>query len=160
MATTIFDKPLDHDVSEKLNTGNVYNGLDQESSGYALDARQGKALNTAIETLNKKLMDSDIYLSDVRLFKYNGIETYIRLFVIPVTSPTKDADITVQTPSGFPAYNKILHTSVSFYVNGNMVEADSQYIRVYIGSNNEMHVIQSLGNLSSLAIRLFVVFVK
>ena len=52
MATTIFDKPLDHDVSEKLNTGNVYNGLDKESSGYALDARQGKALNQAIGTLN------------------------------------------------------------------------------------------------------------
>ncbi len=53
MATTIFDKPLDHDVSEKLNTGNVYNGLDQESSGYALDARQGKALNQAIANLNE-----------------------------------------------------------------------------------------------------------
>lgn len=57
MATTIFDKPLDHDVSEKLNTGNVYNGLDQESSGYALDARQGKALNEAIETLSNDISD-------------------------------------------------------------------------------------------------------
>ena len=32
-------------VATKFNAANVYNGLDKTESGYALDARQGKALN-------------------------------------------------------------------------------------------------------------------
>lgn len=32
-------------IANKLDTANVYNGLDKSASGYALDARQGKALN-------------------------------------------------------------------------------------------------------------------
>ena len=36
-------------LATKLNTSNVYNKLDQNKSGYALDARQGKTLNDKID---------------------------------------------------------------------------------------------------------------
>lgn len=35
-------------LNAKLDTANVYNGLDKTAAGYALDARQGKALNDSI----------------------------------------------------------------------------------------------------------------
>lgn len=35
-------------IASKLDTANVYNGLDKTASGFALDARQGKLLNEAI----------------------------------------------------------------------------------------------------------------
>ncbi len=38
-------------VATKLNASAVYNGLDKTASGFALDARQGKALNDKITTL-------------------------------------------------------------------------------------------------------------
>lgn len=38
-------------LGNKLDKANVYNGLDQENSGYALDARKGKALNDTITAL-------------------------------------------------------------------------------------------------------------
>ena len=41
-----------------LDEDNVYNGLDQTDSGYALDARQGKTLNDAIDN---KLDKANVY---------------------------------------------------------------------------------------------------
>ena len=41
-----------------LNEDNVYNGLDQTDSGYALDARQGKALK---DTIDDKLDKANVY---------------------------------------------------------------------------------------------------
>ena len=41
-------------VATKLNTANVVNNLTTTSSGYALDARQGKALGDRVETLEHK----------------------------------------------------------------------------------------------------------
>lgn len=41
-----------------LNEDNVYNGLDQTNSGYALDARQGKALK---ETIDDKFDKANVY---------------------------------------------------------------------------------------------------
>lgn len=48
MAGDITD--LETAVGGKLDTSKVYNGLDKTASGFALDARQGKALNDSIAT--------------------------------------------------------------------------------------------------------------
>ena len=39
---------LSDEVDGKLDEASVYNGVDQEASGFALDARQGKALSDAL----------------------------------------------------------------------------------------------------------------
>lgn len=43
-------------IGNKLDSANVYNGLDKTSSGYALDARQGKILSDSANNLRKGLM--------------------------------------------------------------------------------------------------------
>lgn len=42
----------------KLNTANVYNGLDKTAAGYALDARQGKVLNSYSLLLHDEIPDT------------------------------------------------------------------------------------------------------
>lgn len=42
-------------VATKFNTSNVVNNLTTTSSGYALDARQGRALNSEISTLTQEV---------------------------------------------------------------------------------------------------------
>ena len=46
---------LNNLISKKLNSANVVNNLTTTNSGYALDARQGKALNDSITSLNSAL---------------------------------------------------------------------------------------------------------
>lgn len=46
---------VDTSLSGKVNTSDIYNGLDQTSSGTALDARQGKSLNEAIANVQNGL---------------------------------------------------------------------------------------------------------
>lgn len=52
LTTTLADYVTDGELTTALSpyfkTANVYNGLDKTASGFALDARQGKALNDAI----------------------------------------------------------------------------------------------------------------
>ena len=47
--------PIKNSLANKLNTANVVNNLLTTAAGYALDARQGKALDDKITTLNSKL---------------------------------------------------------------------------------------------------------
>lgn len=54
-------------ISKKLNSANVVNNLTTTNSGYALDARQGKALNDSITSLNSAL--NDIASSDQMFFE-------------------------------------------------------------------------------------------
>lgn len=57
-------------VATKFNAANVYNGLDKTESGYALDARQGKALNdtklNASNVVNNLTTTSSGYALDAR----------------------------------------------------------------------------------------------
>lgn len=57
-------------VATKFNAANVYNGLDKTESGYALDARQGKALNdtklNAANVVNNLTTTSSGYALDAR----------------------------------------------------------------------------------------------
>ena len=39
-------------IADLLKKTDIYNGLDQTAAGYALDARQGKALNDAVSAIN------------------------------------------------------------------------------------------------------------
>ena len=47
--------PIKNALANKLNTANVVNNLLTTAAGYALDARQGKALDDKITALNGKL---------------------------------------------------------------------------------------------------------
>jgi hypothetical protein len=46
--------PIKNSLANKLNTANVVNNLLTTAAGYALDARQGKALDYKITALNSK----------------------------------------------------------------------------------------------------------
>lgn len=54
---------LQNALNGKLDTSKVYNGLDQTSSGYALDARQGKALSDAIPTKTSNLTNDSGFIT-------------------------------------------------------------------------------------------------
>lgn len=47
--------PIKNSLANKLNTANVVNNLLTTAAGYALDARQGKALDDKITALNSNL---------------------------------------------------------------------------------------------------------
>jgi len=48
--------PIKNALANKLNTANIVNNLLTTAAGYALDARQGKALDDKITALNGKLL--------------------------------------------------------------------------------------------------------
>ncbi len=73
--------------NNKLDTSSVYNGLDKSTSGYALDARQGKVLNDGLSSLNDSVSSLGTYV------------TFTPTFVSSIT------DIMVRTAIGF--YNPI-----------------------------------------------------
>lgn len=83
-------------VATKLNVSAVVNNLTTESSGYALDARQGKALKDALDatqatalTNYSTLLDSSLATGTVNLITCGKIGIY-------------NFDITVLTGSGTP----------------------------------------------------------
>ena len=51
-------KPIKDALANKLNTSSIVNNLLTTAAGYALDARQGKALDDKITALNGKLTDT------------------------------------------------------------------------------------------------------
>lgn len=56
-------KPIKDALANKLNTANVVNNLLTTAAGYALDARQGKALDDKITALNGKLTGGYTHLT-------------------------------------------------------------------------------------------------
>ena len=60
--------PIKNALANKLNTSSVVNNLLTTAAGYALDARQGKALDDKITALNGKL-------TRVQLYKSTGTNT-------------------------------------------------------------------------------------
>ena len=56
-------------ISKKLNSANVVNNLTTTNSGYALDARQGKALNDSITSLNSAL--ENVESGYLKRYSYN-----------------------------------------------------------------------------------------
>ena len=55
--------PIKNALANKLNTSSVVNNLLTTAAGYALDARQGKALDDKITALNGKLTRVQLYKS-------------------------------------------------------------------------------------------------
>ena len=53
----------------KLDKANVYNGLDKTTDGYALDARQGKALKDYVDNA---LASIGLYISDGKFYILNS----------------------------------------------------------------------------------------
>lgn len=53
-------KPIKDALANKLNTANVVNNLLTTAAGYALDARQGKALDDKITALNGKIIKKTV----------------------------------------------------------------------------------------------------
>lgn len=62
--------PIKNALATKLNTSSVLNNLLTTAAGYALDARQGKALDDKITALNGKL--NNIILSEEITVTTNG----------------------------------------------------------------------------------------
>lgn len=60
--------PIKNSLANKLNTSSVVNNLLTTAAGYALDARQGKALDDKITALNGKLG----YTTNVTTVTLNG----------------------------------------------------------------------------------------
>lgn len=105
------------EVALKLAVANVYNGLDKSTSGYALDARQGKALNDSLTALipSKKVSKSSSTTINITVptgSKHLIIATTsssARYYVGYVMTPSsntpvavdiaKGSDVTVSTPS-------------------------------------------------------------
>ena len=52
--------PIKNALANKLNTANVVNNLLTTAAGYALDARQGKALDDKITALNGKIIKKTV----------------------------------------------------------------------------------------------------
>lgn len=86
-------------VATKLNAANVVNNLTTTASGYALDARQGKALNDAVTTLNTF---KNVYDGLFQVSKKGNIGTL--QFVSNVTQEYADGVTVFTLPQGyFPA---------------------------------------------------------
>lgn len=63
-------------VATKLNVANVVNNLTTTSSGYALDARQGKALNDKISAfINKYNLQSETLSYGIKAYKRGSVVT-------------------------------------------------------------------------------------
>lgn len=66
-------------VATKFNTANVVNNLTTTSSGYALDARQGRALNSEISTLTQEV---SVRIKNVGNFK----DAYTNVNLLPTNT--------------------------------------------------------------------------
>lgn len=87
-------------VATKFNTANVVNNLTTESSGYALDARAGKALSDNINNVNTAVVEM-----------YNALTlTRSGLTKVPST-------VTVGSMNNVVKYGRIVHVSIVFSIS-------------------------------------------
>lgn len=85
-------------VATKLNAANVVNNLTTTSSGYALDARQGKALNDAISNLmiGPAIADADNAPIGVSAVSSGGTNNPFSFWTTLITVRGTNADYTQQ----------------------------------------------------------------
>lgn len=82
-----------------LDNDNVYNGLDQTDSGYALDARQGKTLNDAIDN---KLDKANVY---------NGLDKTVEGYALDARQGNTLNDKIFNLPNTlYSSYNVLIDT--------------------------------------------------
>ena len=79
-------------VDGKLNTKNVVNNLVTTAAGYALDARQGKALSDKITTLNSNITPTTVTLATGVTLRRCG-----RHSTLHIVNATSSADGTIAT---------------------------------------------------------------
>lgn len=88
--------PIKNALATKLNTSSVVNNLLTTAAGYALDARQGKALDDKITALNGNIVNS----STGTAIKYgNGLVLEFGQIVCPNTNNYVAQKISIHTPT-------------------------------------------------------------
>ena len=86
-------------TDDYLKSSNIYNGLDKTAAGFALDARQGKALNDSLANLSTdvstnyatkaELANTDASIANLK----NGTEKFSHISMTPISTPSIDSSI-------------------------------------------------------------------
>lgn len=85
--------------TSRLSTSNVLNNVTTTNSGYALDARQGKALQDQITQLSSNLSVTNSSVSNIKYVKYGNI---VQISYSQTLSTTSGSWTTLGTlPSGY-----------------------------------------------------------
>lgn len=80
-------KPIQTAVAKKLDTAKIANNRTTTASGYALDARQGKALQDAIDELNSNIAQATAYEQTTLKIPYsNNSITLVKLGRLVIAS--------------------------------------------------------------------------
>lgn len=94
-------------VATKLNAANVVNNLTTTASGYALDARQGKALNDALENIIPSvIVDEEIRIQNTSknyTVPYHGL--YLMFARTNASTNTAQPKLKIEDASGVAAEN-------------------------------------------------------
>lgn len=112
--------PIKNALATKLNTSSVVNNLLTTAAGYALDARQGKALDDKITALNGKL--NGIVLSEEIAVTTNGNWA------------------TLNKPGYKLASVYTVRADSSYYIKGINRRTDGLYIIVFDGVNTNTSI--------------------
>ncbi len=108
--------PIKNTLANKLNTSSVVNNLLTTAAGYALDARQGKALDDKITALNGKLIKVE-YKGSVA--NNPGGKNYIKLHTVTVanSSVVKPTFVVIAT-NGHQNANDVRIISTDIWKSG------------------------------------------
>lgn len=94
-------------VATKLNVANVVNNLTTTASGYALDARQGKALNDILENITPSvIVDEEIRIQNTSksfTVPYHGL--YLMFARTNASTNTAQPSLKIEDASGVAAEN-------------------------------------------------------
>lgn len=98
-------------VATKLNASNVVNNLTTTSSGYALDARQGKALNDAITTVNYNGSIASGYSTTVERVRVNKTLNIMTVSIVITVRASLTSSSNLAT--GFPMVAALTDVTLS-----------------------------------------------
>lgn len=103
--------PIKNALATKLNTSSVVNNLLTTAAGYALDARQGKALDDKITALNSKSTQQITATINGLSCKISLVKIYKFVFcsISATGSLSANHGVSVVIPAGYrPCYSSIL----------------------------------------------------
>lgn len=123
------------DLAYYLPTANVYNALDQTASGYALDARQGAALDGRLGTVESYVTAHDTAIIASSILTYAEAFTASGLYPFVTSLTTTDlpgASTYYTQANGFVMYRKSTNPTISIVLFG---RDDSIWLREKSGGD-------------------------
>ena len=123
------------DLAYYLPTANVYNGLNQSGSGYALDARQGAALDGRLATVESYVTahDTAVVNGSITTYADSINATGLYPFITSLTTTDLPSASTYYTQAnGFVLYRKSTNDTVTIVLYG---RDDSIWIKNKSGGN-------------------------